>query len=481
MDALLSFLQTAGLILLVIVFFNIMIFVHELGHFWAGRWRGAYIDRFQIWFGKPIWKKKINGVEWGLGWIPAGGFVSLPQMGDMEAIEGDAPEEAKKLKPLKPLDKIIIAAAGPLFSLLLACFFAVFVWMAGKPTIEIDTTVGYVIPDSPAAVAGILPGDRVLSVDGEPVTEWVGDMKGVSEAIALSENETISLKIERSMPDGSTKTLDIVTDYELPESQWWQRTGMRRVGIMPSFSAIIGDITPGSPADKAGLKSGYRIVAVNKQPIYSPQAIMDMCKDGVPMELRLQQVVQGIEAEGIEIVTITPEVPVNWKEKEGARPLMGFSWADEESVAELDHPTPWAQVTQSLRWMKQTLEKVISPGSDVGVQHLSGPVGIGTHIYNMLTSPDGWRFVLWFAVILNVNLAVLNMLPLPVVDGGHVVLGFVEMIVGRPVGGTILNWIQLGFVFLMMGFFIFVTMKDVGDSIGGEDEMPQLPDPIFSK
>ncbi|MGN0837137.1 MAG: site-2 protease family protein, partial [Akkermansia sp.] len=89
-DTLLSYLNTLWLIVLVVLFFNIMIFVHELGHFLAGKWRGAYIDRFQIWFGKPIWQKKWRGVQWGLGWIPAGGFVSLPQMADMQSVEGEA-------------------------------------------------------------------------------------------------------------------------------------------------------------------------------------------------------------------------------------------------------------------------------------------------------------------------------------------------------------------------------------------------------
>ena len=125
MDAILSTLQTIGIILLVILFFNLMIFVHELGHFLAGKWRGAYIDRFQIWFGKPIWSKTINGVRWGLGWLPLGGFVSLPQMEDMESIEGKA-DLPKDLKKLKAIDKVIIAAAGPLFSLLLAYVFAVY-------------------------------------------------------------------------------------------------------------------------------------------------------------------------------------------------------------------------------------------------------------------------------------------------------------------------------------------------------------------
>ena len=149
-------LRTVGIIVLVLLLFNFMIFFHELGHFLAGKWRGAYIDRFQIWFGRPIWKKKINGVPWGIGWIPAGGFVSLPQMESMEGIEGKA-DIPGNLKPLKPLDKVIIAAAGPFFSLLLAYIFAMVVWGIGKPVTELPgTRVGYVQPDSPAAVAGVL-------------------------------------------------------------------------------------------------------------------------------------------------------------------------------------------------------------------------------------------------------------------------------------------------------------------------------------
>ncbi len=90
MDSILSVLATIAIIFGVVMLFNFMIFIHELGHFFAARWRGLYVDRFQIWFGRPIWKKTVNGVQWGLGWIPAGGFVSLPQMAPMEAIEGRA-------------------------------------------------------------------------------------------------------------------------------------------------------------------------------------------------------------------------------------------------------------------------------------------------------------------------------------------------------------------------------------------------------
>src|SRR6185503_1225898 len=119
---------------------NLLIFVHELGHFLAARWRGLKVERFAIWFGKPIWSAKIRGVEYALGWIPAGGYVSLPQMATMEAIEGKTDEPAEKLPNVSPLDKIIVAFAGPLFSFLLAFCFAVIVWQVGKPSNEADNS-----------------------------------------------------------------------------------------------------------------------------------------------------------------------------------------------------------------------------------------------------------------------------------------------------------------------------------------------------
>src|SRR5580693_4314060 len=125
----------------VVLIFNLIIGVHELGPFLAARWRGLKVERFAIWFGKPIWKKKINGVEYALGWIPAGGYVALPQMATMEAIEGK-PEEAAEapLPNVSPLDKIIVAFAGPLFSFGLAIVFAFIVWGVGRPTNEADNT-----------------------------------------------------------------------------------------------------------------------------------------------------------------------------------------------------------------------------------------------------------------------------------------------------------------------------------------------------
>ena len=141
----------------VVVIFNLLIIVHELGHFLAARWRGLVIEKFGIWFGKPIWKKKIGGVEYSLGSIPAGGFVALPQMAPMEVMEGKAETAREELPQVSALDKIIVAFAGPLFSLGLAVVFATIVWIIGRPVSESEatTTIGYVMPDSPAEQAGL--------------------------------------------------------------------------------------------------------------------------------------------------------------------------------------------------------------------------------------------------------------------------------------------------------------------------------------
>ena len=127
-------------ILEVILIFNLLIVVHELGHFLAARWRGLVVEQFAVWFGKPIWKRTYNGVVYSLGSIPFGGFVKLPQMAPMDAIEGESTTDRAALPVVSPLDKIIVALAGPMFSFGLAFIFAVVVWAVGRPVSEAETS-----------------------------------------------------------------------------------------------------------------------------------------------------------------------------------------------------------------------------------------------------------------------------------------------------------------------------------------------------
>ena len=135
----------------VVLLFNILIIVHELGHFLAAKWCGLKIEKFAIWFGKPLWSKKIDGIDYIIGSIPAGGYVALPQMAPMEAVEGKNDTPREELPPASPGQKIIVAFAGPLFSFGLALVFATIVWVVGHPVPETEatTTIGYVLPDSP--------------------------------------------------------------------------------------------------------------------------------------------------------------------------------------------------------------------------------------------------------------------------------------------------------------------------------------------
>src|SRR3977135_942651 len=157
-------LRVFFILLEVVVLFNLLIVVHEVGHFLAARWRGLYIEKFGGWFGKPLWKKTINGVEYSLGSLPFGGFVALPQLAPMDIIEGKADVDRGQLPRISAFYKIIVACAGPLFSFLLAVVFAIFIWMVGRPVSESEATtiIGYVVPGSPAAEAGLKTGDKIV-------------------------------------------------------------------------------------------------------------------------------------------------------------------------------------------------------------------------------------------------------------------------------------------------------------------------------
>jgi len=454
--------QVLLLIAIVLTIFNVIIFVHELGHFLAAKWRGLKIDRFQIWFGTPIWKKQINGVQFGIGWIPAGGFVALPQMAPMESLEGGNAHE-KPLPAITPLDKIIVAFAGPLFSMLLALLSAVVVWGVGKPKDFIPTqVVGAVVENSPAAKAGMLPGDKITRINGNPVSGFAGSLDSITESVILSKGKQIEFTIERIDPSTNRASqMKLISEFETDKSEWYQRGGLRKVGIIPEIEQIVlGQAIHGSPAEKAGLKAGDVLVSANGLKFTSTQSLVDMLKDAGAQPAALE-----IFRDGKPLAfTVTPVVPLS---PAGGKPMLGIAFYGEPHQSQgIVHPTPFKQVGESLRSMWITITSVAARDSSIGIGHLSGPVGIATMQYELLQMKDGWRRILSFMVLFNVNLAVLNMMPFPVLDGGHITLAVLEKIFRRPVKAKPLEILQAACALLLMSLMLYITSKDIGDKFG---------------
>lgn len=272
------------ILLEVLILFNLIIVVHEVGHFLAARWRGLYIEKFGVWFGKPIWKKTIHGVQYSLGSLPFGGFVALPQLAPMDIIEGKADLDRAKLPPVSAFDKIIVAVAGPLFSVLLAFVIAGLIWVVGYPVSEEDSTtvLGYVSPESPAAKV-LFPGDKILEVDSKPVKRFQGMNDSVSWNVVRSEGETIPVKFERN---GQVQTVSI--EPYRAQTRSWGRKSVRQLLLAGAETPKIEKVESNSPAAQAGLRPGDIIRAVNGTPIYHPVALADQISKNPDQELDLQ-------------------------------------------------------------------------------------------------------------------------------------------------------------------------------------------------
>jgi regulator of sigma E protease len=446
----------------VLLIFNLIIVVHELGHFLAAKWRGLIIEGFGVWFGKPLWQRKIGGVTYSLGSIPAGGFVKLPQLAN-GAIEGELENAPESLPPLKPLDKIIVAFAGPLFSFLLALGMATVVWQVGKPTSDIEnsTTIGFMEKDGPADKAGLKIGDEILEVDGHKVTKFGGPLNSVTWAIVSSEGEKIAFKVRRG-----NEVLTINSGWTKEATDGWRRKSLRKVLIGPVIKPWIGAIVKKSPAEKAGLKIGDLVTAANGTPITTLHELDDIIEKNPTQTLAL-----GIKrgSETLQL-SLTPEARPNAKSADDIE--LGIAWGK----IDLAHPSPWSQVVDSVLSIRNMITALFSSKSDVKVQHFSGPVGIMNVYAQMFQSEQGWRMALAFSVFFNVNLALLNMLPFPVLDGGHITLALLEVVRRKPVNQRALEWLQTACVLAVVGFMLYVSFFDVGDLFSGK-KMRATPAP----
>ena len=447
-------------VVLAIFFLGASIFVHELGHFLAARWRGMKVERFSIGFGPKIfgWTGK-DGVEYRVAWFPFGGYVLLPQMANMDAIEGESKTDVSKLPPVSYASKVIALSAGAFFNILFAIALAAIVWAAGQQVaVEVQTNViGSVLPTvdtsdgktvpSPATVAGIKPGDSVLAVDGKSVATF----DDIRERVILGSgrdkegNPEVTLTIKRANDTFNVNVLPVYVNEG--------RDSFRNIGIWFAAKIVVADVMPDSAAAAAGLTSGDILTHIDGDPIQTPTAISEHIALTKDKPVVIAYMRDGAAA----TVTITPRLSTN-PDTQASAYLIGVVQR-QSLTAKTVHIPPWTQIVDVLTKTWKTLVSVTSPHSDIGLSKMSGPVGIVTAISNI--AKFDFMSVLAFVVLINVSLAVFNMLPIPVLDGGHILFATIEKLRGRPLPPRFIMTTQSVFMLLLLTMMVYVTFFDV--------------------
>ena len=544
---------------LVMLFFGGSIFVHEFGHYLAARIRGLKVLRFSIGFGPRIfqWTGK-DGCVYIISLLPFGGYVALPQLADMGALEGGNGNEYKNLPKASCADKIIVSVAGALFNVLFATILATIVWIVGIPkNASYETNVVGYVPETisnidgskiecPAKLAGIKVGDKILSIDGNNVK----DFSEIIEFVAIGAGRTKNgepqsiFKIER---DG--KIFDVEVLPKLIKTNLSTGDEIRMVGITPAFKMQVGSVMKNSPAEKSGIKEGDIVAEFNGQKLYSngqlgdlldklqanqkakigvirgkekivfdvlPQKIqltkplaVIITKSGDKLEIfisnqtdqksnvgipkiystsksnslekiRVGDIICDINGKQInsleslkdillksqssttkismahtdgEIFDIALESPIDVKINPPAtKTMLGYTISPQRIIS---HPSIIEQFSDSIVRTINALSSLINPKSDVGIKSLAGPVDIGRVIYQL--SMTNFMLVISFAVLLNINLAFLNLLPIPVLDGGHILFAIIEKLRGKPLPPKFFATIQVGFTILFISLMFYIV------------------------
>lgn len=458
------------------------ILVHELGHYLAARWRGVVATRFSIGFGPKIcgWTDK-RGTEFRLSWIPLGGYVALPQLADMGELEGSEGEEAKQLPPIGYLDKVVVSVGGAFFNVLFALLLATILWIAGQEfSAETATTkIGYVsrliklsdgreVP-SPAAEAGLQFGDIIRSIDGRRTTEW----QDVLEGIVFGSG---SVKGERSVVFVVERAGQLITVALRPQLASDEK--VRRIGIAPFCEPKVHAVTPDSPGAKAGFLAADRIDSIDGVSIRSFSMLDEMLKTNATRAIQLRVLRAGHPVDlALPAGTAT-----------GVTAKLGVNFTTDAVTLHID---PLTQVATHFGNTARTLWSLINPRSDIGLDKMGGPIGI---IANFSQAAEaGVRVVIWMTILINIALAVFNLLPIPVLDGGHIVFATITKLRGRPLPLNFVASLQMTFVVLLLSMMLYVSMHDIRrlarDRTASEEKQPEktpaptapAPEPVPTK
>jgi regulator of sigma E protease len=434
-----------------VVVICILILIHEWGHFIVARLSGVGVERFSIGFGPVLWRFKGKQTEYCLSAIPMGGYVKM--MGDDEnPLEGGRtatldPEKAFNLKPVWV--RFLIVFAGPGMNFVLA-----FLILASLPMIfgrgMLPAVVTDVVEGGPAAVAGLRSGDRITAVDGQPVEYWSQITKRAQEG----RGKPLALAVQRG-----TQTLQVTltpkraTRYDaLGDTEEVWDLG---VGDAQAVPPRVGEVVPGMPAEKAGIKAGDLVVGVMGKPVTSWQEMASIInkRPGQPTEVSIRRGEQKLT------ITVTPEM-VDGAGRIGISPVPSLpdnlvyvrTWNPVSAVTD-----GWRQTVQltslTIKAFWRLLTGRISPAS------LGGPIQIAVAAGQ--SAKVGMSQLMFFTALVSVNLAVLNLLPVPMLDGGHLLFFGCEAVLGRPISVRKREIAQqVGFVLLMM-LMVFALYNDV--------------------
>ena len=418
--------------------FGITIFIHELGHFLMARYFGMQVDVFSIGFGHAIWKKTRNGIDYKIGWIPFGGYVALPQM---DAAGGKKINEDGKEVPLphvEPWKKILVALAGPIGNIVLAVFISYIIYFVGKPSApqESSSVVGFASTNSVAYQEGLRVGDYITAVNGEEVKNW----QDLRILCALYEEVTLSITSE----DGE-KTLVV------PTVEGW--AGVREIeGISGAEYCKVLSTSPDSSAEAAGILPNDLIISLNDIEVHSIPHLIDLVNQYTDQQVPIQIQRNGELLE----LNVTPKFDPDLQ-----RALIGVSfntyYVDSENLV---YPTPWAQLKQHALPIFRILLALVTPReARAAAGSLGGPPAILWSLWIIIQS--SFVMALWFTCFLNINLVILNLLPFPVLDGGHILFSLWEIVTRRPIHHKVVNGLTYAFASVLICLMIYLSYRDV--------------------
>ena len=437
-----------------------LIALHEWGHYIVARLCGVKVLTYSIGFGPKLfgWTSKKSGIDYRISALPLGGYVKM-----LDEREGEvaADEQHLAFNRQHPLKKIAIVAAGPIMNFVIAIVLFWVLFMT--PSEQLVTKIGQVLPDTPAAMAQLPVGDKIVAIDGHEVQTW----EGINYRLAgrMGETTNISVTLQSEIDKGATKT------YQAPIREFMQgaaqgKDALSSFGMIPwqpNIAPIVGDLTPDGAASLQGLKVGDRITAINEEAINDWISATRIIRDN-PETLLTFSVLRNDKPIELQIM------PQGKKDNLGNDyGQIGAMVAQSEIVIPDAYKTtvvygPGESLVKSFEKTEQLAVMTVSSmgkmlSGMIGLDNLSGPITIAKVAKQSFDI--SWQMVLSTAALISLSLAVLNLLPIPVLDGGHIVYYLIELIRGKPLSeGVQMVGLNIGLL-LLAGFMVLAIGNDI--------------------